>query len=294
MELKRRVAHGVWGFPDNKGRRQRGEPIAMIENIKEVVFQSKFLSIMPDIANFSSQLASTPATEMFQKHWALYQKILVENYMNHRELYDRLHEFWLGNFPEPFKLLELGCGDASFSARALSGTAIASYQGVDLSEVALEIARDRLAGVDCPSSFIRGNFIEVVPELVSSRPGSFDGILISFALHHLSFEEKDRLIGQLFQLLKEGGVFILIDIILKEGETRSDYLKRYLERAKENWSSIASEEFLLLEEHITQNDFPETQEALRFLSQKHGFQFECLWVSPHYTEHISGFYKSRG
>ena len=53
--------------------------------------------------------------------------------MGHREIYGVLHELLVSYFQKPFKMLDLGCGDASFTAQVLLDTNIVSYQGVDLS-----------------------------------------------------------------------------------------------------------------------------------------------------------------
>lgn len=59
-----------------------------------------------------SQNIAPRSNELFNNQWILYQKILNNNYMGHQEIYDILHEFLLSNFQKPFKMLELGCGDA--------------------------------------------------------------------------------------------------------------------------------------------------------------------------------------
>lgn len=66
-----------------------------------------------------SQNIAPRSNELFNNQWILYQKILNNNYMGHQEIYDILHEFLLSNFQKPFKMLELGCGDATFTAKAL-------------------------------------------------------------------------------------------------------------------------------------------------------------------------------
>jgi methylase of polypeptide subunit release factors len=85
--------------------------------------------------------------EFFNKQWKIYQKVLNNNYMGHNEIYGILHKFLLNNFQKPFKMLDLGCGDASLTSLVLSNTNITSYHGVDLSIAALEIAKENLKKV---------------------------------------------------------------------------------------------------------------------------------------------------
>lgn len=54
----------------------------------------------------------------FFKEWQLYSKVLAQNYLYHREVYAQLHEFLVTRLNRPFTLLDLGCGDAGFVARA--------------------------------------------------------------------------------------------------------------------------------------------------------------------------------
>ncbi|NEO49149.1 MAG: class I SAM-dependent methyltransferase [Moorea sp. SIO4A3] len=230
---------------------------------------------------------------IFESQWQLYQKILTNNYMQHREIYGILHAFLVSYFPTPFSILDLGCGDASFTAQALANTTIASYKGIDLSEPALEIARDNMNSIPCEQTLIQGDFFEVVSELGQKQQDSFDGILSSFAFHHLSFEQKDGIMAQLSHLLKADGVFILIDIVSTDGETRDTYLRRYLEGVYQDWAQLTPEEVSMVEGHILSSDFPETQTTLQSLAHKHDFnRVECLYRDPLNTSQVLCFYKS--
>jgi ubiquinone/menaquinone biosynthesis C-methylase UbiE len=240
----------------------------------------------------SSEERILPPQEFFNEQWKLYQKILDHNYMGHCEIYATLREFLLGYFQQPFKMLDLGCGDASFTSQALLNSIIASYQGVDLSVPALEIAKDNMAKIQCDTSFTQGNLSQFVPELVSSQQNSFDIILSSFVLHHLSLEEKDSIIGQLKNLLTSNGVFILIDVVRKEGEDRENYLKRYLDNVQKYWSLITPQEYLMLANHISSSDFPEPQQTLDEISQKYNFtRFDCLYDNPLNATQLLCFYR---
>ena len=240
----------------------------------------------------NSEIISPCSNEFFNNQWIVYQKILKGNYMGHREIYDVLHQLLINYFQKPFKILELGCGDASFSSQALSNTLVESYKGVDLSQTALEIATSNMAQIQCSQSFIEGDFSKVVSELVKNQQGSFDAILISFALHHLLLEQKDSIIGDFSNLLTADGVFILIDVCRKQEEDRGSYITRYLEDIEQNWSLISPKEYLLLADHIRLNDFPESQETLHEIAQKHNFnRFECLYRDRLDTTQLLCFYR---
>jgi SAM-dependent methyltransferase len=247
---------------------------------------------MTDITQIESRENSAPhPKEFFNNQWKLYQKVLNNNYMKHREFYGVLHDFLVSYFQKPFSLLDLGCGDASFTARALLNTTIDSYRGIDLSEPALEIARNNIEPICSDHLFIQGDLFELVPELVKNQKDSFDVILASFALHHLTLAQKDYILEQLSHLLNANSVFILIDIVRREDENREAYIKRYLDGVNKDWSLLTSQEILMVEAHISSSDFPETQETLHLMAQKHGFiRSETLYSDPLDTEKLLCFY----
>lgn len=230
--------------------------------------------------------------EFFNDQWKLYQKILDNNYMGHHEIYSVLQEFLLGYFQQPFKMLDLGCGDASFTAQVLLNTNISAYQGINLSMPALEIANENMLKIQCEATFTQGDFSQLVPELALTQSNSFDLILVSFALHHLSLEQKDLIIGEIKQLLKPSGVLILIDVFRQATEDRETYLKRYLDGVKNNWFLVNSQEYLLLESHISTSDFPETQQTFDEISQKYHFSgFECRYEDVTNATQLLCFYR---
>lgn len=229
-----------------------------------------------------TQLEQTSAfsqpCEYFNQNWQIYQKILQNNYMEHREIYSVLHEFLVYRVQKPFQLLDLGCGDASNTVSALIGTSIQTYYGIDLSQTAIALAFKNLAAILCPKTLIEGDFTALVPQLLNTQQKCFDIILASFSLHHLKLKQKDILINQLFQLLKPDGVLLLIDIVRQEAEDRNTYIDRYLKTVYQDWTALTPQEVLSIQTHKISSDFPETQKTLQQLALKHGFsRSECLY-----------------
>ena len=75
-----------------------------------------------------------PALALFRKQWQLYRKVVDYNYLFHREAYNCLHRILVDEAIQPFRFLDVACGDASATVEALKGTQVASYHGIDLSE----------------------------------------------------------------------------------------------------------------------------------------------------------------
>jgi ubiquinone/menaquinone biosynthesis C-methylase UbiE len=230
--------------------------------------------------------------EYFSKQWKVYQKLLNSNHLRHREVYCILHELLVSYFQKPFKMLDLGCGDASFTAQALLNTKISFYKGIDFSNPALEIAKQNMAIIQCDKTFTQGDFSQLVPQLLQQQQDRFDVILISFALHHLHLQQKDCLIGQLQSLLESGGLFILIDIVRQEKEDRESYLRRHLEGLQKRCTLLTPQEYSMVENHNLASDFPETQQTLEKISQKYNFtRFECLHRDPYDIIQMLCFYQ---
>lgn len=97
--------------------------------------------------------------EFFNHNWQIYQKVLQNNYMKHREFYSVLHQFLVDRHQKPFHLLDLRCGDAYNTTSALIGTSIQAYYGIDIAQVAIALAGNNLAAIPCPKTLIEGNFI---------------------------------------------------------------------------------------------------------------------------------------
>lgn len=132
---------------------------------------------------------STGKTEVseFFTMWAIYNKVLTNNYFHHNEIYQAVSTLLAERFEkQPFTLLDLGCGDAHFLTHALQGKVIKLYRGFDLSDPALILAAKNIGTLNCKSELINIDFMTGMRQTNTK----FDIIFTSFALHHLTLKEK--------------------------------------------------------------------------------------------------------
>ncbi|TAK60735.1 class I SAM-dependent methyltransferase [Methylobacter sp.] len=221
--------------------------------------------------------AVTEVGEFFNA-WAIYRKVMANNYMHHEEIYQAvknlLTEQWA---TQPFKLLDLGCGDASFIAQALQGRAIQHYTGFDLSAPALALATENIAPLGCRAELINTDFMTGLAQ-VKER---FDIIFTSFALHHLTQPEKAEFFHLAHNALTENGMLLIIDTMREPHETLPVYLDNYCGWISEQWLEC-EEAFTAIFQHIRNNDLPETASVLSDLAEAADFDlatrvYQLLW-----------------
>ena len=204
----------------------------------------------------------------FFNAWAVYRKVLTNNYMHHREIYQAvaalLAEHWA---TQPFKLLDLGCGDASFLAPALYGRNIQYYAGFDLSDPALALAAENMAPLGCKTDLINIDFMEGLAQTKER----FDIVFTSYALHHLIREEKAEFFRLAHNALTEQGLLIIIDVMREPNESLPVYLDNYCQWVREKWLQLDEQDLTALTHHIRHNDLPETAATLSAMAEIEGF-----------------------
>jgi tRNA (cmo5U34)-methyltransferase len=99
------------------------------------------------------------------------------------------------------RILDLGTGDGRLLALLKRKRPEIVGVGVDFSEPMLSAARRRFAD-DAQVELIQHDLREPLPTLAR-----FDAVISSFAIHHLEHDRKRSLYGEVFDLLKPGGVF---------------------------------------------------------------------------------------
>lgn len=212
------------------------------------------------------RMSEHSATAFFDS-WRTYGKVISANYMHHREIQADIERVLRAQFSDrPFSFLDLGCGDAATLAPLLARMQIQRYTGVDLSESALALATVNLKTLGCP---VELECRDVLAAL-GTETRRFDVIYTSYALHHLSADQKGEFFRRVALRLAKDGIVLVTDVMREENESLPIYVERYCHWLHQDWNALDAEEKSSLCDHILNNDRPETFSDLRALAQAAG------------------------
>jgi SAM-dependent methyltransferase len=100
------------------------------------------------------------------------------------------------------RILDLGSGDGRLLALVKLARPVSYGVAVDFSETMLGLLRERFQG-DPTVRPIEHDLARPLPASL----GSFDAVVSSFAIHHVSHERKRALYSEVYDRLRPGGVF---------------------------------------------------------------------------------------
>ncbi|MBW0000876.1 MAG: class I SAM-dependent methyltransferase [Verrucomicrobia bacterium] len=217
-----------------------------------------------------------PALVLFQTQWQLHRKAVEHNYLFHDEAYSCLHRVLVDEAAQPFRFLDVACGDASATVQALRGTRVASYQGIDLSQPALELASEALGQLACPVTLHRRDLVEAL----NDHPEPVDVVWIGLALHHFPTPMKLTIMRQVRTIVSDQGLFLIYESASPDGEDRDGWLDRW-DAQKPRWTAFTHDEWEAGRAHVHASDFPETTSGWCALGREAGFrQVRELFVAP--------------
>lgn len=110
-------------------------------------------------------------------------------------------------------ILDIGFGTAALTSKLYAGGN--NITGLDFSEQMLKTAQSKMPN----AKLLLWDFNNGIPSEIKNE--TFDFIVSTYALHHLSDGAKIRFISKLLDLLKPGGVILIGDVCFK---TRDDLL----------------------------------------------------------------------
>jgi SAM-dependent methyltransferase len=222
-------------------------------------------------------VADADALPLFERQWTIYQKCIDNDYLSHREAYQALHRRLVDRFDGPFSFLDLACGDASQTAKALKGTTVVHYHGVDLAMPALERAARNLETLDCDIELEQSDYIEAIRK----RPEPADVVWIGLSLHHLLATQKRDLMREIRRMVGPDGLFALYEPTLADGEDRDGFLDRWEAHGRATYATLTVDELDTLVEHVRTCDFQEPMPTWRAIAEEAGFaRTELVFTDP--------------
>lgn len=210
-----------------------------------------------------------PSAIRFFHIWDTYARVVGGNYMFHQELGAALRATLVAHFHgRAFSLVDLGCGDAATLAPILQDLPISHYLGADLSQPALALAKQNLSGLGCPVELRHADMRDALVGLTSP----VEAIYSSFALHHLSHDEKAGFFRAASQKLAQEGVLLLVDVVREENQPLDAYHLAYTRWLRATMTGLGAPEHDAICEHIVNNDFPEPWTTIETMARAAGLQ----------------------
>jgi SAM-dependent methyltransferase len=238
-------------------------------------------------SSHSRFMSSPDSTAIFTRSWSLYDLLTEHNYMFHQEIYAGVDELLGLRDDSPYRLLDLGCGNARYLAPCLMRIPPSLYQGVDLSEAALAEAHEYLAELPGEVVLTQGDLLDAV----ESTGESWDVLFTGFALHHLMTDQKARFFRAAGRSLSEKGWLILVDVVREENQDRETYLEGYLRSMREKWTEVPRDQLEEACAHVRDHDYPEPLSILQEMARQAGLGHMQL-IGRHAQHHTLLFARS--
>lgn len=212
----------------------------------------------------------------FFDQWHVYKRVVALNYLHHREAYAAVAKA-LDRYERPIRFLDLGAGDAAFTSQVLRDRKVVRYEAVDLSPVALDLARQNITRTDCEAVFTVGDFCDAL----QSGDSKEDVIFIGLSFHHLPLADKEAMLPIIRGRLAERGSFLCYEPINEEGESRTQVLDRWWQDVLRNWTELTPEELTAVQDHVLGNDYPECCATYARIAAEAGFaETRVLYRDP--------------
>jgi len=200
----------------------------------------------------------------FNAHWDRYLQVVKNNALFHKEMFSTLDTFLQKNINKPFTLADMGCGDCSMILPILMNKPIQRYIAMDATVSLIEKARANTIELDCEKEFICEDMRTGINKL--TKP--IDIIFSSYAVHHLSYDNKVHFLQQCQNKLENNGYFILVDGVLAINQKRDAWIIELGKRLRAAHPEMTDEEADELLDHPRKDDFPESIATFETIAQR--------------------------
>ena len=154
------------------------------------------------------------------------------------------------------RVLDVGCGTGTLALMTKRLHPEAQVAGIDADAKILGIARDKAANAGIKLTFDQG-----MADQLPYADSSFDRVLSSLFLHHLTTENKLHTLREVFRVLRTGGRFDVVDF----GPPRTIY-SRLLARLTAKSEEVAANVQGLLPEMFREVGFENVAETKQFMT----------------------------
>ena len=209
------------------------------------------------------------ASVYFNANWDKYKNTVQKNTLYHREMFMALNQFLVENMGDSvFTLVDVGCGDSSNIEPILLGKAIKKYIGIDAAADVLKMAASNLAHLDCEKEF----FAEDMTTAIKRVSEPVDIIFTSYAVHHLSKQDKLDFIANCKDKLKPNGFLLMVDGVLEHKQTRNEWLDALESRFKLTNPDFTQDDLTDRMQHPRADDHPEEIEVFKNTAKVQGWK----------------------
>jgi ubiquinone/menaquinone biosynthesis C-methylase UbiE len=165
---------------------------------------------------------------------------------------------------QSLKALDLGVGTGVFSKRFLDKYTNSRVVAIDGASSMLELAKLRLRELSQRVEWVLSDFRAIPAELI--QPDTFDVVISSYALHHLSAQEKLVVLKSVVRAIKPGGWFLNADLVVAEAPDIEQRIQEIRVKAIAGRAPIQDERFYSIEAtrqfldelEATEQDQPQT------------------------------------